>query len=901
MAFNPFDVFRRNQRILFAILTVFIMFMFTLSFGAGDFFTTFPRWLGAKRGSGEVMATVDGSKVYASELEEIRVHRDLANTYMYDAGRRAAETIAKYLQDNLTKLSEDSRSVVQQFLMARMTNYVPFELMSRIQTDDEFNSIRDAVISRNQALLSILANDAKSRPEEKDLAQSALYLLTLDTHLRSSDGRLYFTNQPNKTLRDQLDFLLWLKKADELGVTFTKADVDVLIRDEFRGQVKAEDWQQALAGVKDKQVYAGNPDTLIRALANEYKVRAAQSAVLGSDYARTAGPMSAGYDAPYDYYEFYRNLTSPARFGVAMILADAYLPAVEGKPSEGELRTIFQRGQGVEPNPEKPGIGLRKPREIKVEWLDVTGDEPTYKAAAETHFPLREALTHGSGFFTFPLVGGLEWAVAALAPTALPEPTLKREYARYEQQAKQDIDGEWYTKAASPWSNVHVVDGSVVRPQVAAAAVAAQAGALLTGAWWPTAGLAAETAAATFDREGRAAALAALLSPPFSLADRLGALGGHIAVTARPLSLEVLRPKLIEQAKENLAREIAIADLRRLIEELPKLGEKADKAEARAYVEKLVKDRGLKTGTSAAFHDQYTLSDDPGLTPLTAKMIGAQGVPASGIAFGRQFFFDIVPTQTGGRTEVESRGLYKPSFYQPPTGDPMLLQTELPAMFWRVEEKPAENPRDLNPEVRAKAEAGWRKQKAREKAKEAAAALAKECEHLGADEPTIYKNFTDKIEQFKARLPNPQAKDTVRYHEISDVAPLLVSALPQPGQSGATPFQVLKSPEIPYPTPKMTEELLATREKPPSSTAVLVDQPEDRYYVAVLYGMTPNTVSDFSNAVFSPTAFGQASAAINRRHQDDLRKQSRTVALDLLKAEFRVEKESAKLDADARE
>ena len=51
MAFNPFDVFRRNQRILFAVLTVFVMFMFVLSSGlggGGDFFDWLPQWLGSQ-------------------------------------------------------------------------------------------------------------------------------------------------------------------------------------------------------------------------------------------------------------------------------------------------------------------------------------------------------------------------------------------------------------------------------------------------------------------------------------------------------------------------------------------------------------------------------------------------------------------------------------------------------------------------------------------------------------------------------------------------------------------------------------------------------------------------------------------------------------------------------------
>jgi hypothetical protein len=35
MAYNPFNIFRRNQKAIFAVVTVFIMFTFVLSSGLG--------------------------------------------------------------------------------------------------------------------------------------------------------------------------------------------------------------------------------------------------------------------------------------------------------------------------------------------------------------------------------------------------------------------------------------------------------------------------------------------------------------------------------------------------------------------------------------------------------------------------------------------------------------------------------------------------------------------------------------------------------------------------------------------------------------------------------------------------------------------------------------------------
>src|SRR5688572_7025886 len=100
MAFNPFNVFRRNQKVLFALLTVVVMFMFVLSSGLGggaDFFDWLPRVIGSRARSGDVLATIDGSKVYESDLQRIQTKRTLANQYMSAAAVQARENLRRYV------------------------------------------------------------------------------------------------------------------------------------------------------------------------------------------------------------------------------------------------------------------------------------------------------------------------------------------------------------------------------------------------------------------------------------------------------------------------------------------------------------------------------------------------------------------------------------------------------------------------------------------------------------------------------------------------------------------------------------------------------------------------------------------------------------------------------------
>ena len=96
MAFSPFNYFRRNQKTFFAILTVIVMFMFVLQFGQGAFFSALPRMLGGR--SGDTLAVVDGHKVTTRDLDEMRVRRNWANTFMAQAHSKATERVAGYVE-----------------------------------------------------------------------------------------------------------------------------------------------------------------------------------------------------------------------------------------------------------------------------------------------------------------------------------------------------------------------------------------------------------------------------------------------------------------------------------------------------------------------------------------------------------------------------------------------------------------------------------------------------------------------------------------------------------------------------------------------------------------------------------------------------------------------------------
>lgn len=890
MAFNPFDVFRRNQRILFAMLTVFIMFMFTLSFGQGDFFSWLPKWLGTKRGGGELLATIDGAKVRESEVDEVNRRRVLANQYMARAAQSSITALERYVKEATPRVSAENRQTLT--AATQLNQMLPMLAQRGGRLTPEMLAQFEQFLRINETLGRLRAITTAKNPkgEDRDVAQAAIYLITTTINLLSSPGGLYFGNQPNANTQDRLDFLLWLKKADKLGVTFVDADTDELVNHEFHRKVNPDDLRLAIEDLRKKPGFT--VETLKSALADEFRVRAAQAAVMGQGFSLSANG-GVGFAAPYDYFRFYQDQCATARFGVVSVPAENYLAkaAALPAPSEQELRDLFTKAKSVEPNPFNPVIGLKEPRRLKLDWLEVTGTEPFYKSAAEDALKKLTAAGRVSGLLIAPVPGvGATALVVGAAPLATGDPVLAAAYANYRTRATEKMTGDYLDRAANRWSTVYVADASIVRPQNLAAAVGAAFGSQFTGGSLLSAPLALEQSAAVYDRQERAKGLATLLTPSLFAADRIGAAGVFFAARLpQPLPLAVVRPQLEADVAKGLAKQVTTADLKKFAEELEKLGAKPEKAEATAFAAKFAKDRGLKSGGSTRFDDQFSMGDDPGLAPLKDKLAGPHGAFGSSLQFGRRFFF----ADDRNGPPVATTKMFAPEPY--PIKDLSAWFGSDPVfMVWRSAEQPAETPRDFNTAgVKAKAEAAWRRMKAREFAKQAAEELAKKTEKLGDSFSVVYPKLSDIHLGFMNSFPKGDDQARVRYFEIDRVAPLVAEPSLMPGRSGAVaPFDLKPSHNVPYPSPKMSDELVKAKDQPVSTTLVLRDAPEDNFYVAVLLNRESLSPRDFE-AIYPTSASGDLAAIVSGKHQEELRKATRDAALALLRAEFRYEVKNA--------
>jgi hypothetical protein len=897
MAFNPFNVFRRNQKVLFAILTIVVMFMFVLSSGLGggaDFFDWLPRWLGAKGGGqrGELLAVIGGSRVYERDLNYLQTKRTLANLYMSEAGARAAENLARYVGEGVGRVSPQDRDVIQQALANRPL-YVDQQFLLQVQMGrippEQLDEFREQMILFYISRLGQIAENGQ-QDHDRDIARVMQSLIELDLRLFAGGRRgQYFTNLPNTgENKDLIEFQLWLTKADNLGVTFTDQDVSDLVLNEFFRRLDNDDLRAVEEGLRGRVGYT--PPLLREALADEFRVRLAQTAVLGQSIIR---PLGQGYDAPYDFYRFYRDQTSTAKFGVISVPAENYLPKVEQEtPPDAELREIFRRHRNDEPNPALARPGLKEPRKLKLEWVEATGSEPYYRAAADEGMLKAGVMARAVGFLgQASALGGVTIAGALFggpAAAAIPDPVLAAGYEEYRTRQERIARDNWYSTPV--FDRPQVMDRGFYRPEQAAA---------VAGAAGPV-GEAFEA-----DRQARvptlAPALIAPVMPGVGVPTVLIATAAAQAVATEPLPLEAVRLPLSLRALTEAARTIAHDDLNRFQEEMARLNvlrpDSLAADQARAQVEKFVRERGLRHGRSEEFRDQFHLADDPGLRPLRERMeqtLTLHGGYINPAEFGGRFFAEMDPLT---RQVRPATGLYRPqpypfAFLTGPTPEESAL------LVWRIAEQPAEAPRTFE-EAREKAAAAWRLQRARELARKDAEELARRTEGLGQSFTEIEQKLRDIRAEFAARFDSPEARERVRYFEIDNVAPVVIQSQDHPlavmARQQVTPFTLAPSEYVPYPSQQMVEELVRAKDRPPSTSLVLADNPEQRFYVAVVLKHDVRGADDFKEQVYLPRTSFEVARAILPRHQDEMRRQARERAVAMLKAELNYEEKSERV------
>jgi hypothetical protein len=260
--------------------------------------------------------------------------------------------------------------------------------------------------------------------------------------------------------------------------------------------------------------------------------------------------------------------------------------------------------------------------------------------------------------------------------------------------------------------------------------------------------------------------------------------------------------------------------------------------------------------------------------------------------------------------------VYAPAPYPPTQFAPATVGENAPlTLVWRTEDVRAEAPRDLAAAgVRERCVQVWKRQKARELARQAVDAAVAKVKEAGEQGVVVSLKMQDALGAIKSKFPNPA--DQLPFRLIDDPKYTVAKLVRDPnerfptlgGDARLQPFNLMTfrgSDDFVYPTDKMNDELLANRDKPVGTTVVLADAPETTLYVAALTFKDDELTGKmfrFRESVYrrprSPGGFDLPGAKelVEGRYSVDSRKAGREQAVALLKAEFGYANEHADVD-----
>ena len=216
-----------------------------------------------------MLCTIDGNKVYWSELESLRFNRVMANRFMNQAALYTRVGLDNTVEDNYPRVSPEARRILDSIRQQEGFIHV-FGAQAPQAVQEMYFTLQRGII------LSPIA-----RPEDKEVARVKQYSLSLlQALLAGGSDHHYFGNVPNRTGRDLVNFVLWQKKADQLGIKITTDDVKKLIDKEFHGFFRGQSEVEVRKNLQ-RDMASFNMDRCIEAIGEEFRVRLAQVAVLG--------------------------------------------------------------------------------------------------------------------------------------------------------------------------------------------------------------------------------------------------------------------------------------------------------------------------------------------------------------------------------------------------------------------------------------------------------------------------------------------------------------------------------------------------------------------------------------------------------------------------------------------
>ena len=852
MALHPFQSFRKHQRTVFAVLTIVCMLSFVMSSGiagVGDGFS----WLQQKlTGSSKypVAGQLFGKNVDVLEMKNLGTERSLANRYMILAVMRAQDNVFREADSVIAGLESQQQSQINQLLQMRRIVFDPaaaayrqYFLNNYLQSLPQYRytlfSIRDSLMKANKT----------SEAEKVGLMQIALqadeYLLLNPKDDLYPNYDLYFGGGlSNEAL---LDFMIWQKEADRLGIYLSREDVVRAIQLETFGKLTNEDGLVIERTILSRGERSG-PVDLVKALGEEFRVRLAQVTLLGFD---PGGVMRVpSFVTPSEFYDYFKRNRTELDVKVLPIPVSKFIDKVKDKPTEAELTKLFDQYKSIEFHPQSETPGFKQPRRLKVEWIGAKADSPFYRKEARKW--ILGALA---------AVPGNPWAGIALL-----DPVIKE----YDRSTSSGLEagilglGDW---TAGGFAFAYETYAHLQRAEAVASLVSHLAGAsvpcdpltemfVARSAFFSALATAnlreSKTQTASIEAEARrrapagAALVAAGLSPSPVLA--MTSIWEILQEKKYYLPMELVKNRLISKLEDDLAKDVLKHQLEVFKKELE--AAKGNAAEANKVIDKFVKQDGWEHESSNTLGDLFNIGQDPMLARLKEAYLNDHRTDdPKAKFFGGQFFM-------GGAGSVKQK-LYTPEDIRMPFG------SDTSYVFWRTADEPAKvlTFEQAKPEI----EKAWRFQKAKELAKQEAESILKQ-------------SPSDPI----PALMDAAKKLGETPFDLYRVAYLRPAVQARPGMTGGSEFEQYRAPEtlIEYPPRDLVEKLLTPGTK--NSTVLLTDQPGNLQYVAVVTNRLEPSVKEFQFATSSFRGPSQLQGTIEHQNrvlyrfevQDSLRKKA---------------------------
>jgi hypothetical protein len=770
MAFHPFRMFRRHQKVIWGFLVIVCMITFVLMSGTGrgDIFDRITQWVRSSRG-GNAVTTLYSKTVDARQLEEVRRESELTQ-----------RAIAIALQ------------------------------LAYGQIQRELGPIQEQL---------------KNKPFDPkaggfDLFQQQFKLQGEQQELQNMQFKTAFEFQGREKPEGQLDVLIWRHQADRLGIQFSNEDIDAQFKRFTKGRIGISDVLPELNRNSRQPLSA---DTLYKILGNEFRVNTAQEALLNYEPEvpdffgmRPSAPSTRQVPAPVTPYEFWTYYqTQRTSLDVALVPVPVNVPPAGAAPNEQdlkEIRAVYNRYKDQEARPDQAQPGFKVPRRIKVGWVKAdAGSEHYQKAAGEALQALRVGL--GQAAAGNALLTGLP---------VVTDPYFLNEYYTLKVTGHFDMAG--LTQSDYPLS----LYASRPKPENAACAVGEATAAAAQGT--PFGALALYQAGLVHanakdmeplvqeeakNRIPFGCSLLLVGAGSGTLAPLQGAVtaAGLVAYgdkTTQSLPMAAVQEQVLGSARAVVARDLATGNLKAFQKEMENQRSKGGNAAAKIkavedWLPKGIKEYHLEASPPMEeARDQYDIAKAPALQPLKQRLLGQPGItPAKA---DEQF----------GTALFKEEGEYRPTIWPPnasldgqfgpPDQDLFLV--------WRTQEKPAYVP--PFDEIKDEVVAAWRLSKARRETQEKADQLKAELAKTGGD---------------LAKVRQLAAENNREVIELTKVARQVPEDVAVPTGHRYQPFHFPDA--IRYPGKDWVNQML-DQLKTRGDTLVLADQPEKTFYVAVL-------------------------------------------------------------------